>query len=197
MTDQPHHPNGKASGAGDGSPRTPEIDYPGLVQRSLRKVVRDVLAQVADLGLPGEHHFYLGFATAHPGVGLSESLRARHPLEMTIVLQHDFRDLEVDDEGFDVTLRFGGMPQSLRVPFGALISFYDPAAQFMLNFEPEDVELGDDAADGASSERRPPSDVLRDAGKAGPRAVPAAADDESDDDRPAGEVVSIEAFRRK
>ena len=113
------------------------LDYPRLVQDALRGVVRRSLSYVQSHGLPGEHHFYLAFATTAPGVSLSEDLRRRYPEQITIVLQHDFRDLDVDDEFFAVTLRFGGIPQRIRVPFAAMVSFYDPASQFALRFEPE------------------------------------------------------------
>ncbi|MEO1366371.1 MAG: ClpXP protease specificity-enhancing factor SspB, partial [Acidobacteriota bacterium] len=84
------------------------LDYPRLVQDALRGVVRRSLSYVQTHGLPGEHHFYLAFATEAPGVSLSEDLRRRYPDQITIVLQHDYRDLDVDDEYFAVTLRFGG-----------------------------------------------------------------------------------------
>lgn len=122
------------------------LDYPRLVQDALRGVVRRSLNYVQSHGLPGEHHFYLAFATTAPGVSLSEDLRRRYPEQITIVLQHDFRDLEVDHEFFSVTLRFDGTPRRIRVPFAALVSFYDPASQFALRFEPE---LDDAAADSA------------------------------------------------
>lgn len=128
--------------------------------------MRRSLSYVQTHGLPGEHHFYLAFATSAPGVSLSEDLRRRYPEQITIVLQHDYRDLDVDDEFFAVTLRFGGIPQRIRVPFLALISFYDPASQFALRFEPE---IDDDDAE--------PSPSLEDtSSRAAVRAVLAAAD---------------------
>lgn len=188
-----------------------DIDYPSFVQSALRRVVRDALAQVAEEGLPGEHHFYVSFRTGHSGVGLSDGLRAQYPDEMTIVLQHDFRGLEVDDVGFDVTLRFGGEHQSLRIPFDALTSFFDPSVHFMLQFDGAgfDGDDGDDELDEAlASERRGggptriPTDVLREADVASapfrPKVVAVDDEDEADeDDAKAGEVVSIDAFRRK
>ncbi|MEO1084259.1 MAG: ClpXP protease specificity-enhancing factor SspB [Acidobacteriota bacterium] len=142
------------------------LDYPRLVQDALRGVVRRSLSYVQTHGLPGEHHFYLAFATGAPGVSLSEDLRRRYPDQITIVIQHDYRDLDVDDEYFAVTLRFGGVPQRIRVPFEAMISFYDPASQFALRFEPE---IDDDDAE--------PAPNLEDtSSRAAVRAVLAAAD---------------------
>lgn len=205
------------SGSSGGSVVELGIDYPGLVQDALRQVVRGALEQVAAEGLPGEHHFYVSFHTGHRGVGLSDGLRAQYPDEMTIVIQHDYRDLEVDEVGFDVTLRFGGVPQSLRIPFAALTSFFDPSVHFMLRFDGADFDGGDQSDDlngdlgldealaaesGDGSPARIPTDVLREADVTSapfrPRVVAADDGDEDDeDDTSAGEVVSFEAFRRK
>lgn len=110
------------------------IDYPALLRDAGRQVVRRVLARVAEEGLPGEHHFYLSFDTTHPGVEMAPGLRRHHPQNMTIVLQHQFWELTVDDEAFSVTLRFGGRYEPLRVPYAALTAFLDPSAEFGLNF---------------------------------------------------------------
>lgn len=116
------------------------IDYAGMLRDAGRDVVRRVLARVAEEGLPGEHHFYVGFDTTHPGVEMAPGLRRVHPQTMTIVLQHQFWELGVDDEAFTVTLRFGGRYERLRVPFSALTAFLDPSAEFGLNFVvPEEV----------------------------------------------------------
>ena len=112
-----------------------EIDYPELVDQALRSVARRVLGRVAEEGLPGAHHFYISFATDHPDLSISPALRAAYPEEMTIVLQNQFWDLEVDEQGFAVMLRFAGEPQYLRVPWQALRSFVDPEAEFGLRFD--------------------------------------------------------------
>lgn len=110
------------------------IDYQSIIQDALRGVVRRVLTQVVEHGLPGEHHFYIGFRTRHPGVEVPRFLRDQYPEEMTIILQHQFWELEVDEEAFSVALSFGGSRQRLRVPFAALTAFADPEAQFALRF---------------------------------------------------------------
>ena len=99
---------------------TDYIRYDILAQAALRGVVRTVLVDVAKKGLPGEHHFKITFATAAPGVRLSERMRGQYPDAMTIVLQHQFWDLAVDDDGFEVGLSFGGIPERLAVPFDAV-----------------------------------------------------------------------------
>lgn len=111
------------------------LDYPGIVQQAFREVVRRILAQVAEHGLPGEHHFYIGFRTDHPGVEMPRDLRQLYPEEMTVVLQNQFWDLEVDEEAFAVSLTFNARRQRLRVPFAALLAFADPSAEFGLRFD--------------------------------------------------------------
>ncbi len=112
-----------------------EIDYGALLQRALRSVVRVVLERTVREGLPGEHHFYLSLRTDHPGTQVPPFLRQRFPEEITVVLQHQFRDLSVDDDGFAVTLRFDGMPARLVVPWEAVVAFFDPTAEFGLRFD--------------------------------------------------------------
>jgi hypothetical protein len=114
----------------DGAASTPGFDYPALMTDALAGLVRRVLARVADEGLPGEHHFFLTFGTSDEGVELPAALRRQFPAEMTIVLQHQFWNLAVDDAGFTVTLRFGGRPERVVVPWGALRAFADPSAEF-------------------------------------------------------------------
>ena len=140
---------------------TDYIRYDILAQAALRGVVRTVLADVAKKGLPGEHHFKITFATAAPGVRLSERMRGQYPDAMTIVLQHQFWDLTVDDDGFEVGLSFGGVPERLAVPFDAVTAFFDPAVQFGFQFETLDKRAaeessrhGQDACSRATARRR-------------------------------------------
>ncbi len=128
------------------------IRYDLLVQDALRGVVGRVLTDVAREGLPGEHHLYLAFDTCAPGVRISPRLKERYPEEMTIVLQHQFWDLIVTEQFFEVGLSFNGIPEKLHVPFDALKGFFDPSVKFGLQFEPvEDLEDEDEdeAADAA------------------------------------------------
>jgi uncharacterized protein len=110
------------------------LDYGRLVERALRRVLRDALEVVATQGLPGRHHLYITFRTDHPGVGIADDLRARYPTEMTIVLQHEFWGLEVENDRFSVLLKFGGAPQRLEIPFEAVSVFADPSVEFGLQF---------------------------------------------------------------
>lgn len=112
------------------------IRYDLLTQQALRGVVCTVLADAAKKGLTGDHHFYISFNTQADGVRLSQRLREQYPDEMTIILQHQFWDLSVSDEAFEVGLSFGGVPERLVVPFEAVNGFFDPSVQFGLQFEP-------------------------------------------------------------
>ncbi len=137
------------------------IPYDEIVQDALRAVVGRVLGEVEQSGgLPGGHHFYITFHTRAPGVTIPKHLAERFPEEMTIVIQHRFWDLKVEDDGFTVGLSFGGVPSTLTVPFSAVTQFHDPAVEFALTFHadaaeapPEDheqaendVPAGDDVA---------------------------------------------------
>lgn len=122
-------------------PKVDSIEYPRWVQEALVQVVRRALDLVTRQGLPGEHHYYITFATTSPGVVLAKALLERYPEEMTVVLQHDYRDLDVDDRGFAVTLRFSGVPYRLVVPYTAIRAFYDPSVQFGLRFDAELFDL--------------------------------------------------------
>ena len=138
-----------------------QIRYDVMTQDALRGVVRSVLKQIAKTGLPGEHHLYIAFDTHGPGVSVSDRLKEQYPDEMTIVLQHQFWDLEIHPERFDVKLSFNNVPERLIVPFAAIKAFYDPSVQFGLQFGghgaandedrtganlPGVVDQGDDAA---------------------------------------------------
>jgi hypothetical protein len=112
------------------------IPYDEIVQEALRDVVGRVLGEVERSGgLPGGHHFYITFKTRLPGVSIPKHLVERFPDEMTIVIQHRFWDLKVEDEGFSVGLSFGGVPSTLRVPFAAVTQFRDPEVEFLLTFQ--------------------------------------------------------------
>ncbi|HMB77335.1 MAG TPA: ClpXP protease specificity-enhancing factor SspB [Kiloniellaceae bacterium] len=112
-----------------------ELQYDVFVEDALRSVVQRSIAYVAEHGLPGEHHLYITFRTDHPDVEMSDDLRQRYASEMTIVLQHQFWDLQSGDEGFSVTLSFGSIPQHLSVPYDAVIAFADPSVRFGLQFD--------------------------------------------------------------
>src|SRR5512144_150583 len=120
-----------------------KIDYPAILQEALRGAVRQVLEQVAEHGVPGDHQLYVGFRTDFPGVQVPRFLRDQYPEEVTIVLQHQFWALEVTPEYFSVLLSFGGARQQVVVPFAALTAFADPSADFGLRF---DAKLAAEAA---------------------------------------------------
>lgn len=171
------------------------IDYPRLVHEALRDVVRRALAQVAEEGLPGEHHFVLSFKTRHAGVRLPKFLLDLHPEEMTVVLQHQFWDLYVDRDAFSVVLTFGGSRQPISVPFAALTAFADPSVPFGLRFEAPEARMEETEA----GETEPAA-----AGDAGPAALPdgeaspraEAAEDAASAAHDA-KVVRFDRFRKK
>ena len=187
---------------------TDHIRYDLLTQQALRGVVRNVLSDAAKKGLPGDHHFYIAFDTRADGVRMSERLRTQYPEEMTIILQHQFWDLAVNDHGFDVGLSFGGIPEKLSVPFEAINGFFDPSVQFGLQFE-EVVEGQDPKAqpaigqeNSATKKKRRPATVPHVPGAASEPAATkpmAAAAPEPKPAKPAGggEVVRLDRFRKK
>jgi uncharacterized protein len=118
---------------------TDHIRYDVLARDALRGVLRRVLTDAAEHGLPGEHHFFITFLSTADGVKLSPRLLAQYPEEMTVILQHQFWDLVVTDDRFEVGLSFGGIPERLVVPFNSIKSFFDPSVQFGLQFEPADT----------------------------------------------------------
>ncbi len=119
------------------------LQYDLWVEQALRQVVRRALAHVARSGLPGNNHFYLTFRTTAPGVVLSDALRAQYPEEMTIILQNQFWNLAVHDDGFEVALSFGGIRTTLGIPFHAVTAFADPGVNFGLQLKPFTPEMDD------------------------------------------------------
>jgi hypothetical protein len=191
------------------------IRYDVLAQEALRGVMRQVLTDAAKNGLPGDHHFYITYDTTAEGVRMSARLREQYPQEITIILQHQFWDLTVGDDAFEVGLSFGGIPEKLNVPFDAVKGFFDPSVQFGLQFE---TLAEDSAAPGAASKRgekpRVPAEQqpVRAVPKVPAGPVPLAANPSSSQDpsnstgdspeRPeppagGGEVVRLDRFRKK
>ena len=111
------------------------IDYGNLMHEAMRGLIRKVLLDVSERGLPGEHHFFITFDTSHPDAELADWLFDRYPGEMTVVMQHWYDNLEVTDEGFSVTLNFGDRPEPLYIPYDAIKTFVDPSVEFGLRFE--------------------------------------------------------------
>ncbi len=114
---------------------TRRLDYGSLMHRAMRRLIREVLDDIAAQGLPGTHHFFITFDTLHPDVEIADWLSDRYPEEMTVVLQHWFDHLEVTEEGFSVTLNFGDAPEALYIPYEAIRTFVDPSVEFGLRFE--------------------------------------------------------------
>ena len=130
------------------------IDYGNLMHRAMRSLIQNVLTDVQQNGLPGEHHFFITFDTLHPDVELADWLSDRYPGEMTIVIQHWFDNLEVTDEGFSITLNFGENPEPMYIPYDAIKTFVDPSVEFGLRFETqeEDEDEEDDVEEAPMEE---------------------------------------------
>ncbi|MCG6206857.1 ClpXP protease specificity-enhancing factor SspB [Rhodopseudomonas sp. HC1] len=169
---------------------TDHIRYDVLTQDALRGVLRTVLTDAAQHGLPGEHHFFITFRSKADGVKLSPRLLAQYPEEMTVILQHQFWDLVVTEDRFEVGLSFGGIPERLVVPFAAIKSFFDPSVQFGLQFEASEseAEMADDTTDAAPA----PAHALPVAAEPAPEA-PAEQPVKSE----GAEVVRLDRFRKK
>jgi uncharacterized protein len=167
---------------------TDHIRYDVLARDALRGVLRRVLSDAAEHGLPGEHHFFITFLSTADGVKLSPRLLAQYPEEMTVILQHQFWDLTVTEDRFEVGLSFGGIPERLVVPFNSIKSFFDPSVQFGLQFEAADI-AADAPATGLPA--IPASSALT---------SPAAATGNEDQAAKPGEgaeVVRLDRFRKK
>src|ERR1700757_3124555 len=151
------------------------FDYPKMVETALRGVMREALAQTAREGLPGDHHFYVTFRTRAPGVRLPAYLLGKFPDEMTIVLQHQFRALEVGEDAFSVNLSFQSRSERLRIPFAAVTTFADPSVNFGLQFQVPAAQPAE--------------------GTALPAQIPAP--EPAEPARPAAEVVTLDKFRKR
>ena len=154
------------------------IRYDVLTQDALRQVVRQVLSEVEKAGLPGEHHFFISFATRAPGVRISKKLLDQYQEEMTIVIQNQYKDLKVSPTAFEIGLSFDGVPELLVIPFTALKGFFDPSVEFALQFEPASTDMTPE----------PDPSQEQDTKDAAP---------EPENNAPAEKVVSLDAFRKK
>ena len=169
------------------------IDFPGLIDHAMRDVVRKALMIVEKNGLPGEHHFFISFKTDFPGVKISKTLRDKHTHEMTIVLQHQFWDMKVDEEKFSITLSFNNIPEHLTIPFQAMTAFADPSVKFGLQFHAfldEDMmeELLEDEADLLEALQKEDEMLASEAKKAiAPKKIEGSEN----------VVVTLDAFRKK
>jgi uncharacterized protein len=175
------------------------IRYDILLQEAMRGVVRKVMGEVARTGLPGNHHFFITFVTGAPGVRISSRLREKYPEQMTIVVQHQYWDLEVSDSHFEIGLSFGDVPERLSIPFLAVRGFYDPSVSF-------ELEIDDKLEPEAKQAETAPTPLLApDKAKAKLESVkakseskkPAADAEEGGEAKPIADVVSLDSFRKK
>ena len=163
------------------------IDYGNLMHEAMRGLIRKVLDDVAERGLPGSHHFFITFDTSHPDAELADWLSDRYPGEMTVVMQHWYDKLDVGDDGFAVTLNFGDAPEPLYIPYDAIKTFVDPSVEFGLRFETQDDEDGA-TVPGASADILPTPPATK------PK--PVAEKGAEDTDGKKAEIVSLDSFRK-
>lgn len=163
------------------------IDYGNLMHEAMRGLIRKVLTDVSENGLPGAHHFFITFDTSHPDAELADWLSDRYPGEMTVVMQHWYDKLDVGEDGFAVTLNFGDAPEPLYVPYDAIKTFVDPSVEFGLRFETQE----DEAEDGVKA---PPPEMLPSTSAASPKDQDAK--DETDKEAKPADVVSLDSFRK-
>ena len=168
--------------------------YDLLAQSALRQVVYLALKRVESEGLPGEHHFFIAFDTRHPGVSISPRLRGKYPEEMTIVIQHQFWNLSVHPDRFEIDLSFDNIPEKLIIPFEAVKGFFDPAVQFGLQFEVAWEEGADE--DGRPALEESAAETI--APPAGPQDARDTGEEGADGEKKdAAKIVSLDSFRKK
>lgn len=190
------------------------MNYEQMRSLALRGIVRDAIRRVIrEDGLPGAHHFYITFLTRYPGAEIDDSLAGKYPEEITIVLEHQYWDLAANADDFEVTLKFGGIPKYLRVPYHAITRFHDPSVGFSLAFEPPSemesgpvldiaptTTLGAPVTTGLSAPAKGPAPKF--GKKSGDKTEDDASEtvDGTDDPTPTEEgpkVVSLDSFRKK
>ncbi|WP_299374771.1 ClpXP protease specificity-enhancing factor SspB [uncultured Tateyamaria sp.] len=165
------------------------IDYGNLMHEAMRGLIRKVLTDVAENGLPGAHHFFITFDTSHPDAELADWLSDRYPGEMTVVMQHWYDKLDVGAEGFAVTLNFGDAPEPLYIPYDAIKTFVDPSVEFGLRFETQ----GDDQDEDAPAS---PPEILPSPASSAPKAVDMDGAAKGKADGKDADVVSLDSFRK-
>lgn len=170
------------------------IDYPNLIDTAMRGVVKDVLKQVKLYGLPGNHHFFISFRTDHPAAKVSDTLRARHPQDLTIVLQHQFWDLKVEDSYFSVMLSFNNTPEKLVIPYEAITAFADPSVRFGLQFH---AHFDDDEDDEDEGEDVPPAANAPEKMTPAPKVSITPPSLDSDGNPQSAEIITLDMFRKK
>ncbi len=155
--------------------------YDVWIEEALRRVIERALKLAFEQGLPGDHHFYITFKTRSEGIEIPAYLRVEHPDEMTIVLQHQFENLEIDTEGFSVTLRFKGKPEKLVIPYSAITSFADPSVNFGLQLKSSSLEEDENLEDIIDEYVQPRNNDAPD----------------SNEEPKTGEVITLDTFRKK
>ncbi len=180
------------------------MNYDQMTQMALRGVIRDAIRRVVREGkLPGAHHFYITFLTRYPGVEIDEGLLAKYPNDITIVLEHQFWDLKANEESFEVTLKFGGVPKYLSVPYMAITRFHDPSIGFAMQFDPPEEMQTKDETPQTLARLKPENRQDKESANKEPKTTKndkAKTDTKKSKESKNGEenkVVSLDAFRKK
>jgi len=174
------------------------LRYDIWVEEALRSVIQKTIAHVSDHGLPGDHHFYISFLTQDNGVVIPARLRAQHPNDMTIVMQHQFENLTAGDDAFSITLSFGGQKENLVVPYASVISFADPSVNFALQLKmlplgaEDEGDYDDDDVEDYDARHLDYFEESRSRSNQDDRSSSS-----DDDDHKTGEVITLDAFRKK
>jgi len=174
------------------------LNYEGWVEEALRFVIKRALEQTVQNGLLGDHHFFITFRTSHVDVEIPDHLLSEHPEEMTIVLQHQFNNLEVTDVGFSVSLSFGGKPCRLVVPYSAIVTFADPAVNFVLQLKMAGRNNEVPEKTSISSQKSAVVGILADPPKPQENEVAFSEDDGKQEEcEKMGEIIALDTFRKK
>ena len=179
-----------------GNNNSDELRYDIWVEAALRRVINNALDHVSKNGLPGDHHFYISFLTQDPGVLIPGRLLAQHPDEMTIVMQHQYDDLTVSEEGFGITLSFGGKKERLEIPYSSVISFSDPSVSFALQLKMVPLDGDDEEYDLDTMDLSMDSEVMDFEGASFSENNNIPVDAKKGDDK-SGEVIALDTFRKK
>lgn len=190
----------------DDTSNTDALRYDVWIEEALLAVIRRTLQYAVDNGLPGKHHFYVTFATTADGVVIPDRIRAEHPLEMTIVLEHQFWDLTLEDDVLSVTLSFGGRKERLIVPLAAVSAFADPSVNFGLQLKMADQTAGFGGGNGGDADDSVEIDLVKELESRdeleAPMPLPASrrgsnTGPKKRETQPTGEVIALDAFRKK
>ena len=116
------------------------IEYQKILDKNMLNVLKDILKNIKDNGLSNNNHLYITFLTNHKNVELPNWLKQKYPQEMTIIIQYEYYDLEINKNNFSITLSFGDIKTNLKINYNAIISFADPSSNFGLILQKSKIQ---------------------------------------------------------